>query len=62
MLVYIAQKEEKEEEEKQLALAVSLSLENKMDPIPTTPDIGAQRAEDGPSSKKKATKKKKSNK
>jgi len=33
-----------------------------MDPIPTTPDIGAQRAEDGPSSKKKATKKKKSNK
>jgi len=62
MPVYIAQKEEKEEEEKQLALAVSLSLENKMDPVPTTPDIGAQRAEDGPSSKKKATKKKKSNK
>ena len=29
-----------------------------MDPTPTTPDIGAQRAEDGPSSKKKEETKK----
>lgn len=45
-------------QQKSVLAAVSLSFETEMDPTPTTPDIGAQRAEDGPSSKKKEETKK----